>query len=196
LRAAVFTVPSAASKGTVLAQKPSAGAKTARGSKVRINVSTGSQAPSPPPSGGTTTTSAPASATVPRVVGLQQGPAQRRLHDAGLGSRVVYVASEAPSGRVVSQSPAPGSTATRGSRVAIRVSLGPNQTQTAPVPDVVGDDQQTATSELQGAGFTVQVIQVPTDDPAQAGVVIDEQPAGGSRAPAGSQVTIYVGQTG
>ena len=79
--------------------------------------------------------------------------------------------------------------------MTIRVSLGPNQTQTKTVPDVIGDDQQAATSQLQGAGFTVQVIQVPTTDPSQAGVVVDEQPGGGSRAPAGSQVTIYVGQS-
>jgi beta-lactam-binding protein with PASTA domain len=33
-------------------------------------------------------------------------------------------------------------------------------------------------------------------DPSQAGMVVDEQPSGGSRAPTGSQVTIYVGQSG
>jgi serine/threonine-protein kinase len=202
LQTTVFKVPNAASKGTVVAQKPAAGAKAPRGSKVRINVSTGSQAtppPPPPPGGGTTTTrttTAPATVTVPKVVGLQQGPAQRKLNGAGLGARVLYVSSQSPSGQVVSQSPTAGTTVKRGSRVTIRVSLGPNQAQTATVPDVVGDDQQAATSQLRAAGFTVQVIQVPTDDPTQNGVVVDEQPAGGSRAPTGSQVTIYVGQSG
>jgi hypothetical protein len=41
----------------------------------------------------------------------------------------------------------------------------------------------------------VQVIQVPVSDPSQNGIVSDEQPAGGTRAP-GSPVTIYVGQSG
>jgi serine/threonine-protein kinase len=60
------------------------------------------------------------------------------------------------------------------------------------VPDVVGEDQQTATSDLQNAGFQVQVITVPPTDPSQSGNVVDEQPAGGTRAPRGSTVTIYV----
>jgi serine/threonine-protein kinase len=202
LKPTVFRVPNAASKGTVVAQKPAAAAKAPRGSKVRINVSTGSQAAPPATTGGTTTTttttrsSAPVTVKVPKVVGLQQGPAQRRLHAARLGSRVLYVASQSPSGQVVSQAPSAGSTVKRGARVTIRVSLGPNQPQTTVVPDVVGNDQQTATSTLRSAGFGVQVIQVPVTDPSQVGMVVDEQPAGGSRAPNGSQVTIYVGQSG
>jgi serine/threonine-protein kinase len=207
LKPIVFRVPNAASKGTVIAQKPAAGSRAPRGSKVRVNVSTGSQTPAPTTrgttttgatttTGGTTTTSAPAKVTVPKVVGLQQGPAQRRLHDARLGSRVLYVSAQAPSGQVVSQAPSAGTTVKRGARVTIRVSLGPSQTKTTVVPDVVGNDQQTATSTLGSAGFAVQVIQVPVTDPSQAGMVVDEQPSGGSRAPTGSQVTIYVGQSG
>jgi serine/threonine-protein kinase len=201
LKPTVFRVPNAASKGTVIAQKPAAGSRAPRGSKVRVNVSTGSQTPAPTTgatttTGGTTTTSAPAKVTVPKVVGLQQGPAQRRFHDARLGSRVLYVSAQAPSGQVVSQAPSAGTTVKRGARVTIRVSLGPSQTKTTVVPDVVGNDQQTATSTLGSAGFAVQVIQVPVTDPSQAGMVVDEQPSGGSRAPTGSQVTIYVGQSG
>jgi serine/threonine-protein kinase len=83
----------------------------------------------------------------------------------------------------------------KGSRVQISVSLGPNATTTQ-VPDVVGQDQQTATTTLQDAGFEVQVINVPATDPSQNGNVVDEQPGGGSRAPQGSTVTIYVASTG
>jgi serine/threonine-protein kinase len=79
--------------------------------------------------------------------------------------------------------------------VQITVSLGSNATTTQ-VPDVVGQDQQTATTTLQGAGFEVQVIDVPATDPSQNGNVVDEQPAGGSRAPQGSTVTIYVASGG
>ena len=192
LKTNVFQVPNAQSKGTVVAQRPAAGKKVARGSAVRINVSTGSQSSPPPPSGGTTTTSAPATARVPNVVGMQQGPAQRRLQRAGFRARILYIASQSPAGQVVSESPTAGTTAKRGSRVTLRVSVGP-EAQTTAVPDVVGDDQQAATTALRNAGFRVQVLQVPTTDPSQNGVVVDEQPAGGARAPSGSQVTIYVG---
>lgn len=195
----IFEVPNAQKKGTVVAEHPSAGTQAPRGSKVRINVSNGSQTTPPgTTTSGTTTTrqSVPATVKVPKVVGLQQGPAQRRLNRAGLRSRVVYVTSQSPAGQVVSQTPSAGSSVKRGSRVRISVSLGPNSPATTVVPDVIGNDQQSATTKLQNAGFTVQVIQVPVTDPSQIGKVVDEQPGGGSRAPTGSQVTIYVGQSG
>jgi beta-lactam-binding protein with PASTA domain len=197
---AEFKVPSAQPKGTVTAQKPLPNKQVPRGSKVRINVSTGS-ASSPgtttsgTTTGGTTTTAAPATVKVPNVVGLQQTVAQRRLHSAGLGARVKYVSSQKPSGQVVAESPAAGATVKRRATVQISVSLGPSATTTQ-VPDVVGQDQQTATSTLQNAGFQVQAITVPASDPSQNGTVIDEQPSGGTRAPDGSTVTIYVGSSG
>jgi beta-lactam-binding protein with PASTA domain len=193
LVAAIFAVPNAQPKGTVVAQHPAAGSKVARGSKVRINVSTGSTAQGT--TGTTTTTPSPSTVRVPNVVGIQQSPAQRRLNGAGLRSRVVYVASSKAKGLVIDQGPKAGTQVRRGSRVRIDVSLGPNPGSQASVPDVVGQDQQTATSRLQSAGFTVQAIMVPVTDPSQDGMVVDEQPAGGSKAPEGSQVTIYVGQS-
>ncbi len=197
LVATVFHVPSAQPAGTVVAQHPSANTKVARGSKVRVNVSTGSQTTTPATTT-TTTTTTPASSTVrvPNLVGLQQTAAQRRLNSAGLRSRVVYVASSKPAGQVVDQQPSGGTQVRRGSRVRIDVSLGSNPAPTASVPDVVGQDQQTATTTLQNAGFSVETITVPVTDPSQAGNVVDEQPGGGTKAPQGSQVTIYVGQTG
>jgi beta-lactam-binding protein with PASTA domain len=187
-----FNVPSPEPKGTVTAQKPLGNAKAARGSKVRINISTGAQSGGGTTSAGTTT--APQTVTVPKVVGLQQAPAQRRLHGAGLGSQVKYVSSQQPSGQVVAQKPAAGSRLSKGAKVQLSVSIGPSTT-TVPVPDVIGQDQQTATSMLQGAGFQVQVIMVPPPDPSQSGNVVDEAPSGGSRAPKGSTVTIYVGSS-
>jgi serine/threonine-protein kinase len=192
----VFQVPGAEPKGTVTGQNPLPNKKVARGSKVRINVSAGAAASGgAPTTQSTTTTTATQQVQVPNVVGLQQNVAQRRLNRAGLAVRVQYVASSKPSGQVVDQSPAAGTSMKKGSRVQITVSLGSNATTTQ-VPDVVGQDQQTATTTLQGAGFEVQVIDVPATDPSQNGNVVDEQPAGGSRAPQGSTVTIYVASGG
>jgi eukaryotic-like serine/threonine-protein kinase len=61
------------------------------------------------------------------------------------------------------------------------------------VPNVVGEDQQAATATLQNAGFKVQVLSVKPTNFAQSGKVVDEQPAGGTRAPDGSTVTISIG---
>jgi beta-lactam-binding protein with PASTA domain len=193
---ATFSVPGAEPKGTVTAQKPAAGKKVPRGSKVRINVSTGSgAATSGTGTSATTTTTAPSKVSVPNVVGLQQAAAVRRLNSAGLRARVVYTTSSKPSGEVVGQSPGPGTSVARGARVRIAVSLGPGASTRVLVPDVVGQDEQQATAALQDAGFEVQVIDVDTGDPTQDGTVVDEQPAGGTRAPQGSLVTIYVSRT-
>jgi beta-lactam-binding protein with PASTA domain len=83
----------------------------------------------------------------------------------------------------------------RGSRVQINVSNGPSPKPVKPIPDVVGEDQQTAASDLKAAGFKVNIIGTPTSDPSQNGIVLDEQPEGGTQAPSGSYVTIYVGES-
>ena len=112
-----FKVPGVEPKGTVTAQKPLPNKKVPRGSKVRINVSTGAASSGRTTTSGTTTGAAPQTVKVPNVVGLQQSTAQRRLHAAGLGSQVRYVTSQQPAGRVMAQNPAAGTSARRcGSR--------------------------------------------------------------------------------
>jgi serine/threonine-protein kinase len=171
-----------------------------QGSKVRLNVASGSggggTGTGTTTTTGQTTTATPpaASVSVPRVVGLNQIVAQRRLQAAGLTSNVVYVSSRQPAGRVVAQRPLPGTKVKRGSRVRLNVSTGPNPQASRAVPDVTGQDEATATSTLQSAGFVVEVIDQPTTDQTEDGIVLDEQPAGGTRAPRGSVVTIYVGR--
>ena len=197
LHAAVFSVPSRTPRGFVVAQSPQASSKARKGSRVRINVSQGAPttAPTTTTSGGTTpTTTTAASAKVPRVVGLSQTAAQRKLHAAGFRVRTTYVASSKPSGTVVAQRPAPGTTLRRGAAVRINVSVGPNPQATKAVPDVTGEDEATARSDLEAAGFRVTVVDEPTTDENEDGIVVDEDPAAGTRVPAGSLVTIYVGR--
>ena len=187
---AVFTVPSAQPKGTVLAQRPHGGTRVTQGSKVRLNVSNGSSsgiAPPPPPP-------PPASKSVPDVTSQPQEAAQRQLNTAGFKSRVVYVPSDQPQGTVVSQSPSGGTTAKQGTRITLNASLGPNAGAGAIVPKVLGLDPQTATSRLESAGFQVQRLTQTTTVRSRSGKVVDVQPAAGVRAPAGSTVTIYVGR--
>jgi serine/threonine-protein kinase len=133
---------------------------------------------------------------VPNVVGENQTTAQKRLQRVGLKSSLSYVASSKPAGTVVTEQPTAGTTVTRGSRVALRISNGPAPKPLKTVPDVTGQDQGTATATLRQAGFTVVTIDQPTTDQTQNGIVLDEQPTPGSRIPAGSQVTIYVGVFG
>ena len=191
----IVVVPSDQARGTVVSQDPPGGTTAPQGSKVRLNVASGAGGTG---TGTTATTgqtaTTPASVAVPRVVGLNQTVAQRRLQAVGLKSNVVYVSSTQPAGRVVAQRPLPGAKVERGSRVRLNVSTGPNPQASQPVPDVLGQDEATATSTLQSAGFEVVVIDQPTADQTEDGIVLDEQPAGGARAPRGSVVTIYVGR--
>ena len=201
LHAAVFSVPSSSPRGFVVAQSPQASSKVTKGSRVRINVSQGAPAATTPTptatTGGTTpttTATTAASAKVPRVVGLSQTAAQRKLHAAGFRVRTAYVTSSKPSGTVVAQRPAPGTSLRRGAAVRINVSVGSSPQAAKAVPDVTGEDEATARSDLEAAGFRVSVVDEPTTDENEDGIVVDEDPAAGTRAPAGSLVTIYVGR--
>jgi len=66
------------------------------------------------------------------------------------------------------------------------VSKGP---QLVPVPDVVGKQQDQAAQILKQAGFQVSVQQVMGGF---FGIVRQQSPAGGSKAPKGSTITLVV----
>jgi beta-lactam-binding protein with PASTA domain len=196
LKPVLNNVPSAKPAGTVVGQNPPTGKEVDKGSKVTLNVSTGT------PSTTTTTTTATTAtttATTPsvrltRLVGLGQTTALRRLNAMGLHPTVVYVHSSKPVNLVLSQSPAAGTTLRRGARVRINVSTGPNPQPAASVPNVVGQDQATAVHALRAAGFKVLVLNRPTADQSKDGVVVEQQPKAGSSIPAGLLVTIFVGR--
>jgi beta-lactam-binding protein with PASTA domain len=205
-KANLVRVPSTESAGTVVAQSPKAGEKAAGGSAVRLNVSNGPQqttaAPSPPRAGkspsssGKAAKAAPAdtSAAVPDVVGRKLNQARKQIRKAGLITEVKYVPSQEPEGTVVAQSPKPDTSAKTRDHVLVNVSLGPKPSPQRTVPGVVGQDEASAIADLEAAGFKVEVIDEATSDQSQDGVVIDEQPAASTQAPAGSEITIYVGR--
>lgn len=190
-------VASSRPKGIVVGQQPVAGVTAATGTTVELSVSSGAAtttsivttAPSP-----TVSTPTAGPVQVPRVVALAQTPALRRLNVLGLRPVVVYVASSQPANRVTGQSPAPGTTLRKGSRVRIRVSTGPNAQAPVSVPNVVGQDQATAAQTLQSAGFKVAVLNRPTSDQSKDGLVVEQQPRAGSSIPGGLQVTIFIGR--
>jgi beta-lactam-binding protein with PASTA domain len=202
LKPVLKNVPSDKPVGTVVGQNPPAGKEVDKGSNVAVNVSTGTgpstttvaTTTTATTTTGATTTTAAGPVRVPRVVGLAQTPALRRLNVLGLRPTVTYVRSSRPGNTVVAQSPAPSSTLRRGSRVRVNVSTGPNPQPATAVPNVVGQDQATAAQTLSAAGFKVAVLNRPTNDQSKDGLVVEEQPKAGSRIPAGSQVTIFVGR--
>jgi beta-lactam-binding protein with PASTA domain len=203
LKPVLQNVPSDKPAGTVVGQKPPAGKEVDKGSKVTVNVSTGTGPATTTTTAATTTTATTTVGTtttaagpvrVPHVAGLAQTPALRRLNTLGLRPTVVYVRSSQPANRVVSQSPAQGTSLRRGSPVRVNVSTGPNPQPNASVPNVAGQDQAAAVQSLRDAGFKVAVLNRPTTDQSKDGLVVEEQPHAGSSIPGGSQVTIFVGR--
>jgi beta-lactam-binding protein with PASTA domain len=102
------------------------------------------------------------------------------------------VPSTLPAGTVTGQSPKPGGTAKRGGHVFVTVSEGGSEQQLKAVPDVIGQEAASARQTLEAAGFVVDSVDQPTTDESRDGVVVDEQPDGGTKAPDGSDVTVSI----
>jgi eukaryotic-like serine/threonine-protein kinase len=167
-----FDVPSSKAVGTVTAQDPPPGKVINKGSSVRINVSSG-----------------PADVTVPSVIGLTYDQATATLRDQGFLVSRKDVDSQEPKDQVVDQSPS--GSAPKGSTIELSVSKGPKQST---VPDVTSQDEASARSALESAGFKVTVQRQDVTDPGLDGIVLSENPNPGTKAPQGSTVTIVVGQ--
>jgi beta-lactam-binding protein with PASTA domain/predicted Ser/Thr protein kinase len=163
--------------GRVVGQEPESGQEVVEGTTVLLRVSKGAQ-----------------QVTVPDVIDQSEASARSELENAGFKVQAFTAPSdETPEGFVISQTPAPGEKATKGSTVQIVLSTGPD---TVTVPNVEGQGEDSAREELEDAGFEVQVEEQSTDDPLQDGIVVDQDPEPETQAPPGSTVTITVGNFG
>jgi eukaryotic-like serine/threonine-protein kinase len=174
LKRNVVEVFSKEEEGTVVAQHPAPGERVDVGSTVRINISQGLQ-----PVG------------VPSVVGETFESASSQLQAAGFAVARRDVDSDEPGGTVVRQDPAGGAQAARGATVTLFVSRGPPEST---IPDVGSRNEFDAQAALERAGFEVVVQDEETEDPNQDGIVLNQDPPGGTTAPRGSRVTIFVGR--
>ncbi len=174
LRANVVEVNSSEQSGIVLATSPKAGETVVEGTTVRVNVSKG-----------------PKPVAVPNVVGQQYASAESALQGLGFGVARANVESDEPAGIVVGQSPGAGSEASKGSTVTLQVSEGP---QTSEVPDVTSQDEASARAQLQSSGFRTHVVREDTEDVSLDGLVISQDPPGGSELEPGETVTLVVGR--
>jgi serine/threonine-protein kinase len=174
LNAQVVEVNSDRDEGTVTAQSPAAGLTVVEGTQVRINVSKG-----------------PRPVTVPNVVGLPYDQAASELRRGGFNVSRVDVDSDQEAGAVTSQDPAGGSECPRGSTVTLSVSRGPT---TSAVPDVTATDFAIAQTTLEAAGFRTRTVFEDTADITQDGIVLSQDPIGGTQAEPDAVVTLFVGR--
>jgi beta-lactam-binding protein with PASTA domain/tRNA A-37 threonylcarbamoyl transferase component Bud32 len=158
----------------VIAQRPTGGASVAQGSTVTLRVSKG-----------------PKPVIVPNVVGSNFDSANSALLGRGFAVRRRDVESDQPKDTVVAQSPDAGTYQGPGSTIVLSVSKGPT---TSTVPDVTSIAQSDAVAQLDASGFEVRIVSQPVTDSDQDGIVQTQDPAGGTKAPPGSTVTIAVGK--
>lgn len=156
--------------GFVVSQTPEGGAQIGEGQTVTIVVSTGNEL-----------------LKVPRVIGLTAQDAVDAITSAGFVAETVESHSQEPVGLVVSQNPRPGSRIEEGASITITVSTGP---EAVPVPDVVGQDEESARVALESTGFSVEVVTAPSES--QAGIVVEQTPGAGSQLESGATVTLTV----
>ena len=125
--------------------------------------------------------------TMPRVVGLTEQQARARIAESALEVDVGRRPSRRARGIVFAQSPGAGTQLEEGQRVEILVSSGRIRVA---VPEVVGEREAAARRALERAGFEVRVQRVFAGAP--RGEVVEQDPAGGSRAAQGATVLIKV----
>jgi eukaryotic-like serine/threonine-protein kinase len=155
----------------VVDQDPNPGEQANEGSTVTLEVSRG-----------------PGDVLVPAVAGLRQGQAIKELEDAGLKVTVDQEFSDKVAKDLAIRTlPREATKVTRGTRVRLFVSSGPEQLT---VPDVTGLSRDSAESRLRDEGFGVSVSEQESDEP--EGDVISQNPAGGTEVSKGETVTITV----
>jgi beta-lactam-binding protein with PASTA domain len=188
----VKRVASSRPKGIVLEQAPVAGVTAARGTTVKLSVSSGVKP-----------------VVVPRLIGQTQGAAVTTLTKLGLKAVLRNVPSAEPAGLVVAQNPPAGKEIDKGSSVTVNISsgTGPGTTTVATttvatttsattvtttaarvrVPTVRGLAVTTGLRRLNAAQFRPVVRYVASSQP--AGRIVSQTPAGAT-APRGSRVRV------
>ncbi len=133
----------------------------------------------------------PKAIDVPDVSGKTYNDAVSALQQAGFTTfQEVHQASDTvPSGKVISTDPAAGASATKLDTIKVNVSSGPANIT---VPDVTTDSDAVACNTLQNMGLKCKEHFVP--DANNVGIVIDQNPVGGTSVAPGSTVTITVGK--
>lgn len=157
--------------GIVISQDPEWGTLLAKGEKVNLTVTR--------------------ELRMPEVTGLSRNEAEDTLKQIGISVieiQNVPVDDEEDVGMILSQEPQGGQLISPST--SVRLEVGVEQKKTA-VPDVVGDDQDTAEETLQDAGFQVSVTEEASSEIPE-GRVIRQSPLANQKALEGSTVTIWV----
>jgi serine/threonine-protein kinase len=131
----------------------------------------------------------PGEVLVPPVEGLTEVQAVRDIHKAGLEVTTdPEFSNRVKKGNAIRTVPKEGASVTKGTRVRLLVSQGPEQVT---VPDVTGLSQASAEARLRDAHLEAQVDEQESETVPE-GDVISQDPAAGTDVARNSSVTIAV----
>ena len=159
-------------RGRVIRTEPGPNSSVPKGTEISLVVSSGKEI-----------------TEVPDLTGKNTSEAAQLLKEAGLSlnNRVKEEPSDSvPEGQITEQSPAQGSQVSKGTKVTITVSTGPQEVR---VPVVTGQDVEGARSNLESSGFTVIVNEVDSTEPEGKVLSVSDE---GSHLREGSEVTLTV----
>jgi eukaryotic-like serine/threonine-protein kinase len=131
----------------------------------------------------------PKQVLVPKVIGEQVSAARATIEQSKFQVSTVPVVNRKPSGIVVSESPAAGTKADKGSTVTLSVSTGPGNVS---VPTVQGLTVPHATKVLKKAGLKVSNVVPQSSGRFAAGQVTGTNPGTARSVPHGAGVTLFV----
>ncbi|CAM5328173.1 MULTISPECIES: Stk1 family PASTA domain-containing Ser/Thr kinase [Streptomyces] len=158
-------------RGTVIGSDPAPGARIRDHDSVTLTVSLG-----------------PETVNVPNVAGQSLAKARARLKADDLEPGMVTRAfsDDVPRGSVIGTTPEAGTERHAGSAIALIVSKG----SPIDVPDVTGDDLESAKQELTDAGLKVKVAGKRVNSEYDQGEVAAQSPGDGRQAAEGDTVTL------
>ncbi len=126
---------------------------------------------------------------MPSVTGMNLEDARKTLNSMGILSEVEYQESETiDEGVIISASADTGDAVEVGGIVTLIVSAGIQGVEVWEVTDYTLEE---ATNRLMGLGFVVNKVEAYSDT-VEEGKVISQSPAGGTKAPKGSVITVTI----
>jgi beta-lactam-binding protein with PASTA domain/predicted Ser/Thr protein kinase len=171
LKPEIETEVSEGDPGIVLKSDPKPGTDVESGSVVTLTISAGAEP-----------------LDVPDVVGQTEEDARAILEVDFTVNAVPTPNDDIEAGIVISQDPPAGGQLPKGETITLQVSSG---SDTVEVPAVANQSFETASSTLEGLGFTPERREE-ANDTVEAGLVIRTEPGAGERAARGATVVVVV----
>lgn len=131
---------------------------------------------------------------VPNLEGLSVAEAARKSASNGLSLAIdnKYFSSDLPAGRVLAQSPVPGTVVRREWRMRVTESLGP---QRVTIPNLIGEPERVAAIRVRRLGLELEEASQMPDASVPPGTIIAQVPEAGAQGVSRPSMSLLVSVT-